>query len=252
MKKLPKKSTKSKWFNINYYLKRLRQRRDKIISPRGPLEFAHFYLDDAYDLVQAVNDFDLEEAIKQLAFRNFIINAVSALEDFFKQEFIYLVDEFGPDVEKISFLQNAPQKIKDATPKIKNEFTLGQILGESISFQNLKNVHEIFNNLFELEDYALEIQLTYMEEVFPDSDYEFINIKEYLDEIFSLRHQFIHTPKIQTELTFQEITSHKNDFDFITLVIETYILEKFDWLEQKFGVSGKYISDSSEIDKQNE
>lgn len=153
-------------------------------------------------LIHYINKCGADDSIRQFAIRNYYINLVSVWETFLRDLFVLILYIDKPLKEQL-----ANQYLKTSHSEIPDEEALSLIA----NFQNLEDIDKVFKKILNGEKF-LDIVGSYKSNVFIDPyvfeglvlDKNFPRWKETVEEVFSLRHSFIHNANFEKEFDLKK------------------------------------------------
>ena len=184
-----------------------------------PIEVFYEKIRQSLFLLRLVESSQAPKEIKTEARKNFIINCVTALENFLKDMIVGLVDIGDLNVEDL--LKGEKISLYDAYSLFVNKkVSLGELIAVNFSWQNLERINQVVSKLtgenfldklenVQVKDEEGKPKFT-LNNKFPDW-------RNKLFELFRLRHQFVHQVSFNDRLGLQRV---KNLCKVLTAFVE--------------------------------
>jgi hypothetical protein len=213
---------------IEDMLKEIKNQDDNLFSY---LESQNEYIiHDSRDVLNLVLKNTENKELIEIAKVNHIINLVRALENDLKYMFALFIDELNFPYEKIAEKISRKLEFSEILPLINQEIKMGELLTYFFNFQNLDEIQKLYSNLFQVPSFFEymkknigmdEIAKSIISQIEQDADKESMrkyiylddNLRRDLDELISIRHNYVHNTKKKVNLDMKKI------FHFESLVI---------------------------------
>ena len=206
----------------------------KLMRKRYPLPGDTFFEknDRAYRLLSLVEESNPDKILKIEARKNFIINCVTAIEVFFKDTVVGLGKLGVLKRDNIDAIVERKFTFSEVSQLEDKKINLWEVLSILSSFQSLPEINKIMGALLGINDFLKEMEQYKVKIEGPEEDekIEFILKEEYpewrkyLQEIFNLRHRFVHqisfTDKLGKDRIYKLL---KNTVAFI-IACDEYLL----------------------------
>jgi len=206
----------------------------ELMRKRHPFPMDTFFekIGRAYRLLSLVEESNADKILKIEARKNFIINCVTAIEVFFKDTVVGLGklgvfkrDNIDAIVER-KFTFSEALQLKD------KKINLWEVLSILLSFQSLSEINKTMEALLGINDFLKEIEQyeVKIEEPEEDEKIEFIlkerypEWRKYLQEIFVLRHRFVHQISFTDRLGKDKVYKLLENTIAFIIACEEYLL----------------------------
>ncbi len=191
---------------------------------------------DATELaLKEVSKLGASEATKETLLKSHLINAVTAVEVYYRDILDSVFRLCNPLVfeNKLKKLHDHNYKINDLINIYVNRIHPLELVASNLSFQSVKNIDKTFTILLEKPFLKQVKQMKWRLKEKPEIEYEVThNDIENLQSIFEERHQLIHNPNAHLTTSMYEIKEKMNSISLVImasdLVLTQFINEHHD------------------------
>lgn len=198
----------------------------------GPWEFFHRKIDLLRELTTSIDEKIEKEDLLLEARKQHINGLVTALEAFLKEVFRILVDENQLKCDNI-LDKERKYSLLDFKIMMEKKYTYGEILSNNYNFQNLGDVGRAFDEILGIR--IFEELKKFKVQAGKEEFSAYIDFYELLEQMLSLRHDFIHDINFNYRLSTEDVINyHNNVHRFVDIL--TYFLNDFiNKNKEKFG-----------------
>lgn len=162
--------------------------------------------------------------------RHLLVTYVSSMEAYFKNSLGYLLDSRKVEETNrrklLKSLGNVTFSLDNLLEIQKRDFSLGEIVVQTRSFQNLESINQVYSDLFGVKDFIGEVESLEIKDWGMLIKRDFPDLRDEVAEMIRLRHLIIHNTFAVEKIGREKVRRLCGYMTALVLVTDYYIWEK--------------------------